>query len=90
MSDLLTATSGFEQTYERIRAILNLQQMRALYLAYPICDALRHELTWTHYRLLLRVDKPEVRAFYEARRSTPAGPPAKWSGSFTRLRQGGG
>lgn len=128
MSDLLTATSGFEQTYERIRAILddarsrayrainvamvtayweigrviveeeqrgqqraeygralladlskrlksqfgrgfdrtNLQQMRALYLAYPICDALRHELTWTHYRLLLRVEKPEARAFYEA------------------------
>jgi predicted nuclease of restriction endonuclease-like (RecB) superfamily len=39
--------------------------MRAFYLAYPICDALRPELSWTHYRLLLRVDKPEARAFYE-------------------------
>jgi len=48
---------GFDRT--------NLQQMRAFYLAYPICDALRHELTWTHYRLLLRVDRPEARAFYE-------------------------
>lgn len=43
----------------------NLQQMRAFYLAYPICDALRHELSWTHYRLLIRVAKPEARSFYE-------------------------
>jgi predicted nuclease of restriction endonuclease-like (RecB) superfamily len=48
---------GFDRT--------NLQQMRAFYLVYPICDALRHELSWTHYRLLLRVDKSEARAFYE-------------------------
>jgi len=29
-------------------------------------DALRRELSWTHYRLLLRLEKPEARAFYEA------------------------
>jgi len=40
--------------------------MRSFYLAYPILDAVRRELSWTHYRLLLRVDKPEARAFYEA------------------------
>jgi predicted nuclease of restriction endonuclease-like (RecB) superfamily len=39
--------------------------MRLFYLTYPNCDALRHELAWTHYRLLLRVEKPEARAFYE-------------------------
>jgi hypothetical protein len=44
----------------------NLQYMRAFYLAYPICHALRGELTWTHYRLLLSVEKPEARAFYAA------------------------
>ncbi len=44
----------------------NLAKMRAFYLAYPILDALRPELSWTHYRLLLRVEKPEARAFYEA------------------------
>jgi DUF1016 N-terminal domain len=49
---------GFDRT--------NLQQMRNFYLAYPIRDALRHELAWTHYRLLLRVDGPEARSFYEA------------------------
>ncbi|MBI5016894.1 MAG: DUF1016 domain-containing protein [Deltaproteobacteria bacterium] len=44
----------------------NLWNMRAFFLAYPKVDALRRELTWTHYRLLLRVEKPEARAFYEA------------------------
>jgi hypothetical protein len=40
--------------------------MRAFYLLFPILDAPRPELSWTHYRLLLRVDKPEARGFYEA------------------------
>lgn len=43
----------------------NLWHMRAFYLSYLILDALRRELSWTHYRLLLRVEKPEARAFYE-------------------------
>ncbi len=44
----------------------NLWNMRAFYLTFPILDALRRELTWTHYRLLLRVENPAARAFYEA------------------------
>src|SRR5262249_16700929 len=44
----------------------NLSMMRAFYLAYPIFDAVRQELSWTHYRILLRVDRPDARAFYEA------------------------
>jgi hypothetical protein len=44
----------------------NLRHMRAFFLTYPIRDALRRELSWTHYCLLLRVDSPEARAFYEA------------------------
>jgi len=43
----------------------NLRNMRAFFVTYPIRDALRHELSWTHYRLLLRVDDPAARAFYE-------------------------
>ena len=49
---------GFDQS--------NLRNMRAFFLSYPIRDALRHELAWTHYRLLLRVENPDARAFYEA------------------------
>ena len=42
----------------------NLRYMRLFYQAFPICDALRHELSWTHYRLLLRVEKAEAREWY--------------------------
>jgi predicted nuclease of restriction endonuclease-like (RecB) superfamily len=44
----------------------NLRNMRAFFMIYPIRDALRRELSWTHYRLLLRVENPAARAFYEA------------------------
>jgi hypothetical protein len=40
--------------------------LRAFFLAYPKVDALRRQLSWIHYRLLLRVDNPDARAFYEA------------------------
>jgi hypothetical protein len=38
--------------------------MRLFYQAFPNCDAVRHELSWTHYRLLLRVDTQEARHWY--------------------------
>jgi predicted nuclease of restriction endonuclease-like (RecB) superfamily len=44
----------------------NLFHMRAFYLTYPKVDALRRQLSWTHYRLLIRVDNADARAFYEA------------------------
>ncbi len=44
----------------------NLRHMRAFYLGFPIRDALRRELSWTHYRLLLRVDAPQARLWYLA------------------------
>jgi predicted nuclease of restriction endonuclease-like (RecB) superfamily len=42
----------------------NLRYIRLFYHAFPIRDALRHELSWTHYRLLLKVDNPAARAWY--------------------------
>jgi predicted nuclease of restriction endonuclease-like (RecB) superfamily len=42
----------------------NLRNIRKFYLTFPNCDALRHELTWTHYRLLLRIKKEDTRNFY--------------------------
>jgi predicted nuclease of restriction endonuclease-like (RecB) superfamily len=39
----------------------NLRHMRGFFQAFPIRDALRRELSWTHYRLLLRVASPEAR-----------------------------
>lgn len=43
----------------------NLRYMRQFYQAFPIHHALRDELSWSHYRLLSRIDRPEARAFYE-------------------------
>ncbi|MFH1797860.1 MAG: PDDEXK nuclease domain-containing protein [Candidatus Omnitrophota bacterium] len=43
----------------------NLRNIRSFYLTYPKRDALRHVLSWTHYRILMRIDKPEARSFYE-------------------------
>ena len=42
----------------------NLRYMRLFYQAFPNCDALRHELSWTHYRTLLRVDDEASRLWY--------------------------
>ncbi len=42
----------------------NLRNMRAFYRAFPICDTLRHELSWSHYRLLSRIDSAEKRVYY--------------------------
>jgi predicted nuclease of restriction endonuclease-like (RecB) superfamily len=42
----------------------NLKYMRQVYMAFPIRHALRDELRWTHYRLLLKVEKETARDFY--------------------------
>lgn len=42
----------------------NLRHMRAFFQAFPIWDAVRSELSWTHYRLLTRLDKAEARQWY--------------------------
>ncbi len=42
----------------------NLRNMRAFYQAFPIYDALRHELSWTHYRILSRLEPEEKRLYY--------------------------
>ncbi len=42
----------------------NLRNIRSFYQSFPIRDALRHELSWTHYRLLSRLDSEEKRKFY--------------------------
>ena len=44
--------------------IRNLRYMRSFYLKFPIRNAVRSELTWTHYRSLLRVESDEARNWY--------------------------
>lgn len=44
----------------------NLFYMKQFYLLFPKVHALRGELSWTHYRLLLKVENEKARQFYEA------------------------
>ena len=44
--------------------LTNLKYMRQFYLAFPIGHALRDELGWTHYRILMREDDPIAREWY--------------------------
>ncbi|TPG77376.1 PDDEXK nuclease domain-containing protein [Pseudomonas arsenicoxydans] len=58
LAKVLTAEfgKGFDET--------NLRKMRLFYQVFPIRDALRLELSWTHYRRLLRVDNEHARHWY--------------------------
>ena len=38
----------------------NLRNMRAFYQLYPIRNAVRSELSWTHYRVLLRLESQKA------------------------------
>ncbi|MCL2032688.1 MAG: PDDEXK nuclease domain-containing protein [Methanomassiliicoccaceae archaeon] len=42
----------------------NLRFMRQFYITLPNRNALRTELSWTHYRLIMRVEKPQAREYY--------------------------
>lgn len=42
----------------------NLKYMRQFYLAFQNRHALRDQLSWTHYRLLMRVEDEDARNFY--------------------------
>jgi hypothetical protein len=58
LAERLTAEfgKGFDES--------NLRYMRLFFRSFPNCDALRHELSWTHYRLLLGVEDAHARAWY--------------------------
>jgi len=42
----------------------NLFYMRKFYLSFPILNALRSELSWTHYRSLSSIENEQARQFY--------------------------
>ena len=42
----------------------SLWNMRLFYLKFPILSALRRELTWTHYKMLLRIENENALSYY--------------------------
>ena len=47
---------GFDQS--------NLRRMRQFYLQFENRDTLCHELSWSHYRILMKVENVDARTFY--------------------------
>jgi len=45
-------------------SVRNLQQMKKFYVLFPNTNALRSQLTWTHYRALLRIENDDARNWY--------------------------
>ena len=56
LSQLAALAKGFDES--------NLRYMRLFYQTFKNCDTLRHELTWSHYRMLLRVKDETARNWY--------------------------
>ena len=58
LADNLTSEfgKGFDES--------NLRKMRQFYSMFPIRDTLCPELSWSHYRLLMRISNEKERAFY--------------------------
>ena len=55
--ELSSLGKGFSRT--------NLTYMRLFYIKYPICETLSHQLSWSHYFELLKINDDIARSFYE-------------------------
>ena len=61
LSDLsMRMTADFGKGF----TVANLKNMRQFYSTFPNGYALRSELSWSHYRLLMRVESEQARQFY--------------------------
>jgi predicted nuclease of restriction endonuclease-like (RecB) superfamily len=55
---------GLTEEFGKGFTVANLRNMRQFYRLFPNRYALRSELSWTHYRLLMRIDDNNRRNFY--------------------------
>lgn len=46
-------------------SVRQLEMCRQFYRLYPIANALRSQLNWTQYRLLIQIEDPDKRLYYE-------------------------
>jgi hypothetical protein len=60
-------SKAFSTEFGKGFSVANLENFRKFYLTFPedqISYALRRELTWTHYRLIMRLDNLKAREYY--------------------------
>lgn len=70
LAECLTAEYGNQGS------VRNLRYMAQFYRAFPIVNSLRSQLSWSHYRRLMRIPDAEQREFYMQPPPTGAGPSA--------------
>jgi len=63
MSQAITGKGTERRVWQRLRRY-QLAAYAGIFLSFEKCDALRRELSWTHYRLLLRVESQRARQWY--------------------------
>lgn len=61
---LKTLSTALTNEFGKGFDIRNLSNMRSFYQAFPIWNAVRTELSWTHYRTLLKVENEQARQWY--------------------------
>ena len=61
---LETLSIRLSEEYGKNFSNRNLRYIRQFFISFPKRNALRSELSWTHYRLLLKVEKNDARDFY--------------------------
>ncbi len=62
---LQQVSAKLKAEFGKAYSVRNLQMMRQFYLAFPNANTLCSHLSWSHYRLLMRVNNTEARAYYE-------------------------
>ncbi len=63
-SQIKTLAQDLRKEFGKGFTARNLLNMRAFYLQNPIWHSVSTKLTWTHYRILLRVQDPKAREWY--------------------------
>lgn len=58
-------SNDLTMAYGKGLSLSNLKRMRQFYLVYPIGAELPHQLSWTHWVELLKIDDPLERSFYQ-------------------------
>jgi predicted nuclease of restriction endonuclease-like (RecB) superfamily len=61
-----TLAEQLEPEYGSGFSVRQLELCRQFYRIFPITNALRSQFSWTHYRLLIRIDNEDKRSFYAA------------------------
>lgn len=63
--------------------VRNLRAMRQFYCLFPIRHTLCAELSWSHYRLLMRVQDEQARTFMQKNVQNLRGVSGSWNGRLT-------